>query len=565
MIKETEVDGVPTVVAPTQGPMHAGLVFRVGRADETLARSGLTHLVEHLALHGHGLTDYHFNGATGPTVTHFHMSGSESAVVEFLTGVCTALANLPMHRLATEKEILRTEWSSRTSPANEQMPLWRYGARDYGLLSYEEWGVSSLTAEEVEWWARTWFTRENAVLWIAGDGVPAGLSLRLPSGARRPVPAASSALPVTPAYFVGPSKSIVFDAVVRRRTAASVFTGVLQRELFRDLRQEGGYSYTVDASYDPRDNQVAIVTALADALPEKQSAVLGGFVDVLARLKVGRIDKADVEAVVGQGDESLRHPEAEAARLASVAVNMLTGYPNRTLEELRDELRAVTVDDVHEVAVEASNSGLLMVPRGHCADWAGYAEAPCQSTDRIDGPAYPSREHDDVSLVIGQQGVGIVTATGGSTVRFDRCSAMLAWPDGARELIGHDAFVVRVEPTLWEVPPQALAILDAALPPHQVITMPARQPDAIPQPKPKPKPVTVSPARNGFEMTVLAVSGVAGGLAALFAIAVTITALTDPGLDAVIAIIFFWAVAAILGAPAAVVYRRRRKRKAGPA
>lgn len=41
-------------------PSDAGrVVVRVGRADETLPESGVSHLVEHLALHRLGLTDYH--------------------------------------------------------------------------------------------------------------------------------------------------------------------------------------------------------------------------------------------------------------------------------------------------------------------------------------------------------------------------------------------------------------------------------------------------------------------------------------------------------------------------
>ena len=48
MIRETEVDGVPTLLAPRNGPLAAGLTFRVGQADETLATAGITHLLEHL-------------------------------------------------------------------------------------------------------------------------------------------------------------------------------------------------------------------------------------------------------------------------------------------------------------------------------------------------------------------------------------------------------------------------------------------------------------------------------------------------------------------------------------
>ncbi len=64
MITETEVCGIRTLIAPADGPLTAGLVFRVGCADEPLSRRGLTHLVEHLALHRQGLIEHDANAAT---------------------------------------------------------------------------------------------------------------------------------------------------------------------------------------------------------------------------------------------------------------------------------------------------------------------------------------------------------------------------------------------------------------------------------------------------------------------------------------------------------------------
>ncbi|GAB3942839.1 hypothetical protein GCM10027614_30590 [Micromonospora vulcania] len=218
MIQHLDVDGVPTLLAPTGGPMHAGLTFRVGTADETLGRAGITHLLEHLALAPLGLADYHVNGSTAQVFTTFHTQGSGADIAAFLTAVCGHLSDLPLARLDVEKEILRTEWSSRGAAATDDIPLWRYGARDYGLTSYPEWGLGALTADDLRQWAARWFTRENAVLWIAGGQVPAGLRLALPAGTRQPVPVASSALPRTPAYFVGGSRAVVLDSVVRRRT-----------------------------------------------------------------------------------------------------------------------------------------------------------------------------------------------------------------------------------------------------------------------------------------------------------------------------------------------------------
>ncbi|MFB6956442.1 hypothetical protein ACFCYB_05240 [Streptomyces sp. NPDC056309] len=38
-VHRTETDGIPTLFAQADGPMRAGLAFRVGVADETLART----------------------------------------------------------------------------------------------------------------------------------------------------------------------------------------------------------------------------------------------------------------------------------------------------------------------------------------------------------------------------------------------------------------------------------------------------------------------------------------------------------------------------------------------
>jgi hypothetical protein len=492
VLRQTEIDGVPTVLAPMAGPLNAGLVFRVGRADETLARSGITHLVEHLALYQHGLSDYHYNGATGPVFTHFHVSGSEADVVGYLTGVCAALNDLPVGRLETEKAILRTEEHNRSFGANHSMPLWRYGAVGYGLLSYPEWGLHQLRPDDVLEWTRSWFTRDNAVLWITGEQIPAGLRLRLPEGRRMPVPLATSALPVTPAYFVNGANKVVFDAVVRRGGAATVFSTVLERELYRSLRQEGGYSYTATTAYDPRGDGYATVTALADALPDKQGAALGGFVDVLAKLRLGRIETADVAAAKAKREESFDHPDIAAARLPSYAMNLLTGEPNRSLDEVRADLRAVTEQDVHAVAVEAMSTALLQVPVRHSADWAGFTEAPVWSAAAVAGSSYRSREEPNTAMVIGEQGASLVQPEGVVTVRFDACAAKLSWPDGGVQLIGTDAMVLRLEPTIYAIDPAAIAYVDARVPPQSVVRMPAREPREIPQPRPAP----AAPARE---------------------------------------------------------------------
>jgi hypothetical protein len=159
MITQLEVDGVPALLTPTTGPPAAGLVFRVGLADETLARRGVTHLAAHLALRAAGIADHHYHGVTGAEHTSFHLEGSAEDVVAFLAGVCAGLRSLPADRLAAEKNVLRAEATDRAAGVTDPMPLWRHGARDHGLPSYPEWGLPALTADDVTAWVAHYFTR----------------------------------------------------------------------------------------------------------------------------------------------------------------------------------------------------------------------------------------------------------------------------------------------------------------------------------------------------------------------------------------------------------------------
>ncbi|MFD6659800.1 M16 family metallopeptidase [Streptomyces parvus] len=487
-ITSTEVDRIPTLLAPTSGggPVAAGLYFRVGAADETLATAGLTHLVEHLALHRHGVSDLHYNGSTAATHTHFVVSGTPEEVVAYLNGVCASLRDLPVERLATEREILRTEQAGRSRGPNHQLPLWRYGARGYGLASYPEYGTLHLTADAVRDWAATWFTRDNAVLWMTGDTVPEGLDLTLPAGRRQPLPAPTSALPVTPAYLTGGSGGVVLDGIVRRTSAARLFAEVLGRALFTDLRQKGGYSYTADCDYHPRDTDHATITAYADALPQKQDAVVGGFIDVLARLRAGTIDRAELDSARAKVVKQYEIPDVGAAALPLYALNVLTGHENLTPDEHRAQLAAVTVEDLRDVARELYDSALIQVP-GRGVDWAGFTEAPQWSAPSFGpeplGTVHRSRASDAVSLAVGREAVTLSTPRGRISVRYDACAAMRVFPDGARHLIGFDAFVVEVEPTLYaKLTPDRMALIDAAVPAAAVVPMPVRDPDEIPQP-----------------------------------------------------------------------------------
>ncbi|MBZ9597585.1 M16 family metallopeptidase [Streptomyces yangpuensis] len=497
-VTTTTVNGVRTLLAPRSGPVTAGLLFRVGRADETLATSGITHLVEHLALHRHGLSDLHYNGATAAAYTHFAVTGTADDVVEYLNGVCAALRDLPVDRLETEKEILRTEAAGRGRGAADGTGVWRYGTRSYGLVDCAETGLPAITAEDVRDWARTRFTTENAVLWMTCDTLPEGLDLTLPAGEWRPAPEPTSALPATPAYFQGADGVVVLSSVLPRSTAARLFADVLGKELFRELRQKGGYSYTAAAEYHPRDTDHATLFAYADALPAKQDALVGAFVDVLAKLRAGRIEQADLDSVRASALAQFDSPELAASMLPAAAMNLLMRHRRLPVAAARAEIEAVTVSDLHRVARDMWADALMQVP-GRGVDWAGLTAAPTSSPEIVSGRRYSAVENGKVALLIAKDGISLVTPNDRVTIRYAQCALMQIYPDGARHLVGEDGFSITVEPTLYHLTGGALAPLDAGVPPASVVRMPPRDPSRIPRPDParnRPGPVG-GPARSG--------------------------------------------------------------------
>ncbi|MGZ9932835.1 M16 family metallopeptidase [Streptomyces sp. NC-S4] len=493
----TTVDGVRTLLAPRSGPVTAGLLFRVGRADETLATSGITHLVEHLALHRHGMGDLHYNGATAAAYTLFTVTGTTSDVVEYLNGVCAALRDLPVDRLETEKEILRTEAAGRGHGPGHGAELWRYGARSYGLVDYAEPGLYAITADDVRDWARTRFTTENAVLWITSDTLPEGLDLTLPAGEWRPAPEPTSALPATPAYYQGDEGGVVLTSVLPRSTAACLFADVLGKELFRELRQKGGYSYIAAAEYHPRDTGHATVVAYADALPAKQDALVGAFVDVLAKLRAGRIEQADLNSVRASALTQYDSPDLAAAMLPATAMDLLMRHRHLSAARARAEIEAVTVADLHRVAQDLWADALVRVP-GRGVDWAGLAAAPAKSPEIVNGRRYSALEDGSVALLVAKDGISLVAPHNQVTVRYAECALMQVYPDGARHLVGNDGFSLTVEPTLYRLALGWFAPLDAGVAPSVVVRMPPRDPARIPQPgRTQDQRRAAAPVRSG--------------------------------------------------------------------
>ncbi|GIE82509.1 hypothetical protein Aph02nite_84590 [Actinoplanes philippinensis] len=476
-----EVDGVPALFAESSGPLRAGLVFRVGQADEPLARRGITHLIEHLALHDAGAAGHDHNGVTAPDFTVFLTQGTAEEVRSFLAGVGASLRDLPAGRLPVEKEILRAEEAAHHG--DDEMPVRRYGARGYGLVAYPEFGLAGLGAEDLREWADRYVVRGNAALWITGPQLPDGLRLDLPEGERQAPPAAWAPLPVTPGHFPGPDGVVVWDTVVPRETTATVYTRLLSRELRRTLRHENGLSCTAAADHTPLADGTTRIVVLADALPDKQSLVLDGVTGVLDRLRRGEFGDADLTTVVEQHGDELAQADRRGDRAPRQAADLLLGRPPADLDTALAQVRAVTRADVTRVALAAFAAGLLQTP-GDTTPGDGWTAVPAVSAEQVAGQAYPSLSvpaHHRV--IVGDDGATLVEGGRLTTVRLDACAAVLAWPDGARHLIGADGSEIHLEPALFHGLAAALPDLDRRIPAGLRADMAPRDPKNIPRPR----------------------------------------------------------------------------------
>ncbi len=72
------------------------------------------------------------------------------------------------------------------------------------------------------------------------------------------------------------------------------------------------------------------------------------------------------------------------------------------------------------------------------------------------------------------------SSTARVTYPSDDIAAVLAWPDGARQLIRTDGCTVRIEPTQWRRGNELVAGIDAWVPSHLVLPRPARPAHALP-------------------------------------------------------------------------------------
>jgi len=558
------VDGdVPVFWTESGDQMTAGLVFRVGRADEVLARGGITHLIEHLALYPLGASarmDY--NGQVDAVTTTFMKRGSAQEITDFFTAVCASLRDLPVQRLEAESQVLRTEAEGRSAALSGPLLIERYGAETYGLPACPEFGIGSFQADELRAWTGQHFTRGNAAMWVVGGPPPSVIRLDLPDGPALPAPEPTRSESRTPGWVNAQVPGVGWSGLVRRSTAAQVYARVLNHRLLRELRHKQGLAYSPSVSYSVRDQDMAHVIAASDGLPEVHAVLVSAFIRELERLEAAGITAEELLSTVEELRSSWNTPQGAGARAIGAARNAIMGRPVSYVAAWRDGLAAVSVADVHEVAREAFDSSVFVLPPKKEPFRAGFTALGVPTGTAVAGRRVRSADYplDRSRLIFGEEGVSLVQGEAVHTVHYTQCAALLQWTDGGRELIGRDGVGIRIEPTLWRLKDEA-ADLEQKVGAGKSVAMPYRSADKVPHPWAR------WPARMAGWLLVDPTMAVVTGLIPVAA-AFVLVLLLAPGEVAFGAVILVWPTTALAIANARLarvrLLRWAAKRSAGP-
>lgn len=452
-VRRDDIDGVPVFWTPASrctGALH----FRVGVSDETAATRGITHLLEHIALHGVGQRAFPVNGAVDHIRTVFVAQGTGDEVSGFLREVCVSLSALPLDRLAVERRILQTEGAARPASLFEAHLALRHGARGFGLVALDEYGLHTLDGPALANWSATRFTRSNAALSFAGPP-PDGLRIALPEGPYHPtVPRVDVRSPRGRCWIpIEQIRGIGFGSIVDRTAAGVAGQRILTRRLEQRLRHELGFSYEVSLGYVPLDGSEAQSSIFASCLPDRAVRVRNELLEAVDSFgdkgPTGEELAQDVEAFARSvDDEDSVHAELDSAIHETLLRRPVTSY-----RQCLEELRAVRPEEVRDAFASASRYATLVDGLDAVPDRGGWSVCTVPTTSAVAGRMmdaaarrfwHERKEH----LIVGDEGVSWTDYINGTTltVRYANCVALvqhgplltLLAEDGTRILVHRD-------------------------------------------------------------------------------------------------------------------------------
>jgi predicted Zn-dependent peptidase len=468
---QTSIDGVPVFHAAGPAPLTAGLVFGVGRRDESFVTGGLTHLVEHLTMRAVGRTTLNANASVDLTATEFFATGPADRVVDFLRAVCLALADLPTEQLAVEADVLRAEGGTIAAPPVALLLGELYGTVGVGLAAAREPALRSLDAAAVREWTRRYFVRGNAALWLSG-AVPDGLALPLADGPPPDrAPQWRQAI-ATPAWGGVPiEEHVVLGAELPSHPALGSTMGVLRSRLEEELRHRRGVAYSVETDKLGIDGESRVLVLTSDVRPGHEAMaaqMLWREVHRLADQGPSETELAQERAAL---EAFLEDPRFDIEQARAFAHAVVTGVPAKGAGELRADAAALDAGSIRQMAAAVRDAAVLLVPGETELQLPGLHRLPAWSPDVVQGRTFVRKRlrgvPKEAQLTVGDDGVSLVLGDDRRiTVRWRDAVGLVRLAPGEWILVGRDGFSLPLSEEDWRDGAEAVALVRAAVPPE---------------------------------------------------------------------------------------------------
>ncbi|MDH3753203.1 MAG: hypothetical protein OEU32_04950 [Acidimicrobiia bacterium] len=522
----TELGGIPAYVLDTPGPPRGELIFRVGRADESLPTTGLSDLVRRMAL---GFTDAPLDltsSVTGST-TSFGFDATSTDLAATFAELGERLSMPDLDRIDDARDAIRDEQNGRDLDEIAAISRARFGPRGQGLAAFEPYGLERAGGEEMRAWHSRYFTAANAVLWIVGE-VPTDLDFGLrEDGERRPLAEAKGLPHPFPAWVSSNNARVALAVQALESPALEIGLEMLTRRTHEFMRERAALVHGTRIRHDVLDGATSHVSMLLDIVGTRAGEAISTFVTVVNRLADTRPDVREIDEareIVLARMSDLEWRMAQTTRAANLE---LLGYAPPTVEYQRSQAAALEAATVHDTFRAALETTIYHLPTGVEMPAESCPKLPRWSRVAVEGhefePAVARR--DGQKLIVAQAGVTI--SEGGNhhrTSLVKSCAGLFKWADGGRELMDATGISVRIDPSEWIDGDAAIETIDSLIPMHRHIEKGRRL--GVPEVAPDRRRYPTNRLR--FQWTVL----LATPIIALWGLSTALTASSTPALIA---------------------------------
>lgn len=447
------VDGVPVFWVEGPPPLSAELLFRVGVRDESLIKSGITHLAEHAVMRSVPEPRHDHNASVELTFTSFEATGRPDQIVAFLENVCQSISAPDLSSLDIEKKVLAAEAASVVEPAVAEHLLRRYGLSSLGLAGVDQPALNAIDEESVRQVISQFFTRGNAALALTGPP-PSNLALPLqPGEAQPPAPANPIASVPTPYWLElgGPPLALSFEVEAGTelaRNSATAAGKIACERANAELRHKRGMIYDVDYRLISAGTGRGVLCIMADPRKADAEPAYLELRRILQELATEGPGEAELRQHVEDATDYSNDPRTALFAASDAARRHLLGEAPIAPEQFVAGIAAVTPQTVRESLALLDSTLIVGMPQGTSSPDPSLRMLGSDSHEPVSGRTFKRGVRGalqgvpaNARLIIGDEGISLADSLV-TTIRWDDVRGLEYMPHG---IILHGADAVSLE------------------------------------------------------------------------------------------------------------------------